>query len=160
MKRQELKDRLIGLADGINDQTTREVRRELKRLLDDLATESLEGQARESGLTATLAKGEYVVPTGNTARGGVQPPSGGTGVSSPTRVSPDSLSETIVPPWMKGGQIGIQPAFPEGPEMHFAVTGSDMEVDVMLVCTRAMEAAKPQSRQRIARYLADRFEVS
>lgn len=128
MKRQELKDRLIGLADGMNDQSTAlTMLTHLEDLVDLIREEGLEGEVRESGLKPTLAKGEYVAPTGNSGRGTIE------------------INPALIPP---------------GPQMQFEVTGADIEIDVMIACTRAMEAANPQSRQRIARYLADRFEVS
>lgn len=152
MKRQELKDRLIGLADGINS-TSHGIHMiaHLEDLIERIREEGLEGEVRESGLKATLAKGG-VVPTGNTARGGVQTHRGGSDAVD--------LSKTISPPWMIDGQVGLTPAFPEGPRMEFPISGNDREIDIASVCVRALDSLPPEDRKRVARYLAGRFEVS
>lgn len=154
MKRQELKDRLIWLADQIENSTTSPwIAGRLETVVKKLDKEGLEGEVRESGPKVTLAKGEKVVPTGNTGRGGVQTHGNG-GV-----VPPDSLSETIAPPWMKDGEVGLKPAFPEGPRMEFPITGTDHEIDIASVCVRALDDLPRESRQRVAHYIAGRFGV-
>lgn len=152
MKRQEVKDSLHHLADQV-DNTSHGIKLvgELEDLIERIREEGLEGEARESGLKVTLAKGG-VVPTGNTARGGVQTHRGGSDAVD--------LSKTISPPWMIDGQVGLTPAFPEGPRMEFPISGNDREIDIASVCVRALDSLPPEDRQRIARYLADRFEVS
>lgn len=155
MKRQELKDRLIGLADGINA-TTHGIHliTHLDDLIDLIRGEGLEGEVRESGLAAS------------------KPPKGGSGVSKPTRVPPPGgsggsdavdLSATIAPPWMKGGavtgDVQITPAFPPGPRMEFPITGTDREIDIASVCVRALDGLPTESRKRVAHYIAGRFGV-
>jgi len=175
MKRQELKDRLIGIADGINA-TSHGIHliTHLEDLVDLIRQEGLEGEVRESGLKVTLGDLSVTVPTGNTGRGGVQthrggvrpapanpmrddvrPPSGPSGGSDAVAAEADPL----LPSWMADGQVGLKPAFPEGPRMEFPVSGTDQEVDIASVCVRALDALPPEDRKRVARYLADRFGV-